>query len=187
MNPRASIETDDGAWEDSPYGCECRHRKRGGTVSTAPRQHITGGNPPIAFGERADGEYETSSSSSKAKSQPPVITTVKSAAKPKGVTKKAPTQPKKKKMPASLKLIEEALMPAQASRDAEGSGSRVQDYVSPPQEGGQGVKRMLEDCSDDEEDGPPTKKAKVGGAASVDGGRKKAPLKKGSMRKGPME
>ena len=186
MNPRASIEMDDGAWGDSPYGCECRHRKRGGAVSTAPRQHIAEGNPPTAFGEGADGEYEASSSGSKAKGQAPVLTTVKSAAKPKGVTKKAPTQQKKRKTPAPLKIVEAALMPAQASRDAEGSGTRAQGYVSRPQERGQGVKRMLGDCFDEEGDGPPTKKAKVGGAASVEGGRKKMPLKKSGMKKGPL-
>ena len=90
-------------------------------------------------------------------------------------------------MPPPLKLTEAALAPAQASGDAEGSGARVQDYVSPPPERGQGVKRMLEECSGDEEDGPLAKKAKVGGAASVEGGRKKAPLKKSSKKKGLME
>ena len=187
MNPRASIEMNNTAWEDSPYGCECRHRKRGPTVSTAPRQHIVGQDPRTASGEGADGEYEFLPSSSKAKGKAPVSITVKSASKPQGVTKKAPTQPKRKKRPAPLKLIEAALTPAQASRDAERSGARVQGYMSPPPERGQGVKRMLEECSGDEEDGPPAKRAKVGGAASVDGGRKKAPLKKSSKKKGPLE
>lgn len=26
MNPRAPIEMNDAAWEDSPFGCKCRHR-----------------------------------------------------------------------------------------------------------------------------------------------------------------
>ena len=187
MNPRASIEMNDAAWEDCPYGCECRHRKRGPTVSTAPHQHILGKDPRTASGEGADGEYEFSPSSSKAKGKAPVLTTVKSASKPKGVTKKALTQPRKKKVPPPLKLIEAALTPGQVSRDTEGSTARVQGYVSPPPEREQRVKRMLEEYSGDEEDGPPAKKAKVGGAASVEGGRKMAPLKKSSKKKGPLE
>ena len=187
MNPRASIETDNVAWENSPYGCKCRHRKRGGTVSTAPQQRIIGEYPLTPSGEGADGDHEVSPSSSKAKGTAPVFTTVKSASKPKGVTKKAPTQPRRKKIPAPLNLAEAVLAPAQASRDVEESGARVQGYVSPPQERGQGVKRMLEECSDGEEDEPPTKKAKVGGAASEEGGRKKAPLKKNSKMKGLLQ
>ena len=171
MNPRASIEMNDAAWEDSPYGCECRHRKRGPTVSTAPHQHIVEEDPRTASGEGADGEYEASPSSSKAKGKAPVLTTVKSASKPTSVMKKAPTQPRRKTMPPPLKLIEAALTPAQASQYAEGSGVSVQGYVSPPPERGQGVKRMLKECSGDEEDGPPAKKAKVGGAAPPEGGQ----------------
>ena len=178
---------DNAAWEDSPYSCECRHRKRGPTVSTAPRQHIVGQDPRTVSGEGADGEYGVSPSNSKAKGKAPVLPTVKSASKPQGVMKQAQTQPKRKKRPAPLKLLEAALTPAQAWRDAERSGVRVQGYVSPPPERGQGVKRMLEECSGDEEDGPPAKKAKVGGAASVDGGRKKAPLKKSSKKKDALE
>ena len=174
MNPRASIELNNAEWEASPYDCKCRHRKRGPTVGAVSV-------------EGAGGEYEASPSSSKAKGKAPGLTTVKSASKPQGIIKKALAQPRRKKMPPPLKLTEATLTPAQASEDAEGHGDRVQAYVSPPPERGQGVKRMLEECSGDEEDGPLAKKAKVGGAASVDGGRKKAPLKKSSKKKGPME
>ena len=161
-------------------------------MSTAPEEHEVGGSPSAQgyaddmAGEEADGEYEDPPSSSKAKGKAPVSSTVKSASKPKGVTKKTRTQPRKEKTSAQLKLIEAAITPAQASRDAEGSGTHVEDYVSPVQAGGQGVKRMLDEGSNEEDEGPSTKKAKVGGAASVDGGRKKAPLKKNRM-KGPME
>ena len=186
MNPRATIEMDDVAWEDSPYNCACRHRKRGGTARTAPQQHIIGEHPLTPSGEGADGEYKVSLSSSKVKGKTPVSTTVKSASKPKGVTKKTPTQPRKKKMPPALKLIEATLEPAQASQDTEGSGVQVQGFVSPPQEPGQGIKRMLEECSSDDEDEPLAKKVKLSGAV-VEGGRKKAPLKKSSKKKGPLE
>ena len=160
MNPRASIEKDNAAWEDSPYGCKCRHRKRRETVSTAPYLHTAREDPPIASGEGDSGIYEASPSSSKAKGKAPVSTTVKNAAKPKGVTKKAPTQPKRRKMSPPLKLIEAVVTPAQASREAEESGARVQGYASPPPERGQGAKRMFDEYSADDEDGPPAKKVK---------------------------
>ena len=89
-------------------------------------------------------------------------------------------------MPPPLKLIEATLEPAQVSQGAEGSGVRVQGYVSTPQEPGQGIKRTLEECSGDEEDEPLAKKVKLSGAV-VEGGRKKAPLKKSSKKKGPLE
>ena len=186
MNPRASIETNDDTWEDSPYGCKCRHRKRGPIVSSAPHQHVAGEDIPTTSGEGADGEHGASPSSSKTKGKAPVSTIVKSASGPKGVTKKTPSKPRRKKVPAPLKLIEAALTPAQASGDAQAKDARVQNYASPPPEQGRGVKRMFEESSADEEEGPSTKKAKVGGAASVQGGRKKAPLKKRSTKKGPL-
>lgn len=160
MNPRAEIEMDDEVWEDSPYGCECRHRKRRGTESTAPQQHVAAEDPPIASAEGAGDEYETPPSSSKAKGKAPVSNTVKSTSKPKGFMKQAPTQSKRKEPPPPLKLVEAAAIPAQASRDAEGSGARVQGYASPPPERGQGLKRMLDEYSADEEEGPPAKKLK---------------------------
>lgn len=62
--------------------------------------------------------------------------------------------------------------------------ARVQASMGPGQE--RGTKRSLEQLPDDEEDSPATKVAKVGGAASVNGGRKKATPKK-SKQKGFQE
>lgn len=62
--------------------------------------------------------------------------------------------------------------------------ARVQASMGPAQE--RGIKRTLEQLPDDEEDSPATKKAKVGSAVSVNGGRKKATPKK-SKQKGLQE
>ena len=193
MNPRAEVEKDDAVWEDSPYGCQCRHRRRAGAVSAAPTADKDGDAGDAlddtdnkAGKEGAYGEDGGSLSGSKAKGKAPALATAKSAAKPRGVMKRQPKQGKKEKTPAQIKLIETAITPAQTSKGAEGSGAHVEDPVSPSQQLGQGVKRTLDESSDAGDDGPPTKKSKVGGGAGVEGGRKKAPLKR-NKSKGPMK
>lgn len=63
--------------------------------------------------------------------------------------------------------------------------AQIQAEFAPAQ--AQGIKRMWEQFPDDEEDSPATKKAKTGGAAAENVGRKMATLKKSNKKKGLQE
>ena len=191
INPRAEKEADIVAYEDSPYGCQCRHRVRSQHNTNPPPHDLSnvGGAPSAASVDQATGYGENgpASSSSKAVGKAPGRSSAKNASKPQGVVKKTSALPRSKKPSARFKLLEAAMTPAQASKDAEDTERGAGAYVSPPQEQGQGVKRTLEESREGDDHGPPTKKVKVGGGVSAEGGRKMAPLKKNKKGKGPME
>lgn len=192
INPRAEKEADPVAYEDSPYGCQCRHRVRSQHNTNPPPHDLSnvGGAPSAASVDQPTGYGENgqASSSSNAVGKAPGRSTAKSASKPQGVVKKTSALPKNKKPSAGFKLLEAATTPAQASKDAEDADGGAGAYVSPPQEQAQGVKRTLEESREGNDgEGPPAKKAKVGGGVSAEGGRKMAPLKKNKEGKGPME
>lgn len=192
INPRAEKEADTVAYEDSPYGCQCRHRVRSQPITNLPPHDLSnvGGAPSAASVDQATGNGENgqASSSSKAVGKAPGRSTARSASKPQGIVKKTFALPRNKKPSAQSKLLEAATTPAQASRGADNTDGGAGAYVSPPQEQGQGVKRTFEESHEgDDDEGPLTKKAKVGGGASAEGGRKMAPLKKNQKGKGPLQ
>lgn len=192
INPRAEKEADTVAYEDSPYGCQCRHRVRSQPITNPPPHDLSnvGGAPSAVSVDQATGYGKNgqASSSSKAVGMVPGRSSAKSTSKPQGIVKKTSALPRNKKLSAQSKLLEAATTPARATRVAENTDGVAGAYVSPPQEQGQGVKRTFEETHEgDDGEGPPTKKAKVGDGASAKGGRKMAPLKKNQKGKGPME
>ena len=150
---------------------------------------------PIAE-EVDDGENKDSPSKGKEKAK--VMPTVKGASKPKGVTKNKAAPKQKQQTPAQLKTAaaksREPAKPPKAKKE-----SAKKEKEAPAQmnvaaakaleptpavqanmgSGGErGTKRSLEHLHDDEDESRATKVAKVGGAASANGGRKKVTPKK---------
>ena len=193
-------EEDDGEYTEPPSEIKGKGKERMYPIENTPQPtpYNIGEDSRAALGdvnglareEGDDGEYIPSRSAAAKK-----LPSVKSASQPKGIAKKKAAPRKKQQTPAQLlraaaktrqpaqpqvkqgmsTLIPEASASAQASNAVD--SQRAQSGEKKVLSRGAGTKRTL-DLSDEEDEPPASKRAKTGGAASENGGRKMATPKK---------
>ena len=178
VNGSAREEGDDGDYEESPSKSEGQGKaKVSSTVKSA---------------SKPTGVTKTKSTPKKKEQTPAQLLTA--AAKT-----REPANPKATKKARTKKSATDnaAITPGQASYNARMATQAatepdevdkkiagIKAKMGPAQEAG--IKRMWEQFPDDEDDSPATKRGKTGGAASANGGRKKA-TPKGRKQEGLQE
>ena len=184
MNGLAREEGNDGSYEESPPKGKGKGKAKSScTVKGASKpKGVTKNKATPKKKEQTPAQLMTAAAKTREPTKPKAIkkAATKKAATTPSTTATTPVHPPYN---GNDKQTQAATVPGEVNKKI----AQIQAEMGPSQE--RGIKRRLEQSPEDEDDEDfslATKKAKTGGAASVNGGRKKAAPKK-SKQKGLQE